>query len=232
MQIIAHRGVSAHHFENTLESISSALQLDIHGVEVDVHEIKNGFVIFHDFTLERVTSNTKEICSMTIEELSQIRLPNNNKVPTLSELFRVIKGKVPVNLEIKAIRNYQALVDALVDYVYQTHGIVILSSFDHFIVRQLQLCVRQTRIGNHIRFGALIAHLPLNYSQYSVELDADIAAIDAYLVNKKFVEHAHKYDKEVWCYTVNCPEQARRLKNIGVDAIFTNDPELMLNELT
>lgn len=76
-----------------------------------------------------------------------------------------------------------------------------------------------------------MAHLPTNYAQYAIELETDIAAIDAYLVDKHFVQHAHSYNKEVWCYTVNTIEKAAELSEMGVDAIFTNDPALMIDDL-
>lgn len=206
--------------------------LNIQGIEVDVHQVKDGFVIFHDFTLERLTGVKKEISCMSIEELNSMRLRGNHKIPTLSELLSLVDGKLPINLEIKTLQNYSAFIQILTNYIHQTNGQVILSSFNHFIIQQLQSNIRQSTIRNNLKFGALVAHLPLLYSHFSVELEVDIAAIDADLVNNNFVRHAHQHDKEVWCYTVNCPIQAKRLRDIGVDAIFSNDPELMLSELS
>jgi glycerophosphoryl diester phosphodiesterase len=64
-------------------------------------------------------------------------------------------------------------------------------------------------------------------SQYAVELQVDIAAIDAKLVSPEFVVHAHMYNLDVWCYTVNFERDFTKLRDMGVDAVFSNDPALL-----
>lgn len=231
MQIIAHRGVSAYHHENTIESINAALSLDIQGIEIDIHQVEDEFVVFHDFSLKRLTGEEAELSTLTIAGVKEIKLDGGHFIPTLDEVFDLVNGKVMLNLEIKAITNIKNLINKVNEYAYKTNGDIVISAFNHVLLRNLQQAARNTRLPACTKFGALIAHLPTNYAQYAIELETDIAAIDAYLVDKSFVQHAHSYNKEVWCYTVNTIEKAMELSEMGVDAIFTNDPSLMINNL-
>ena len=58
-QIIGHRGACGYAPENTLESISTAADMGIDWVELDVKLTSDDVpIIFHDDNLERVTSGS------------------------------------------------------------------------------------------------------------------------------------------------------------------------------
>ena len=59
---IGNRGAKGHMAENTLESIKKALALGVDGIDIDVHRCASGqLVVFHDFTLDRMTNGTGEV---------------------------------------------------------------------------------------------------------------------------------------------------------------------------
>jgi glycerophosphoryl diester phosphodiesterase len=65
-----HRGAKGYLIENTVESILKAIELGVDGIEVDVHKCKSGeLVVFHDFTVDRLTNGTGEISNFTLKEL-------------------------------------------------------------------------------------------------------------------------------------------------------------------
>jgi glycerophosphoryl diester phosphodiesterase len=49
-------------------------------------------------------------------------------------------------------------------------------------------------------------------------------------VTEKFVEHAHKHGIKVYAWTVNDPAEMRKLFEMGVDGIFSDDPATALKE--
>ena len=75
-----------------------------------------------------------------------------------------------------------------------------------------------------INYAALIAHLPADYAGYAQKLGVKCAAIDCELVDRSFVEDAHNKDLEVWSYTVNNHTSLKKMLDLGVDGIFTDDP--------
>jgi glycerophosphoryl diester phosphodiesterase len=145
----------------------------------------------------------------------------------LAEVFALVKGQVPLNLELKDVVNAETLLDLVQQYMQTHNGEVILSSFDHPLLAKIKDSLQDRSINTKIKVGALVAHTPLNHAEYALALGANIAAIDAYLVDAEFVQHAHTHGLKVWCYTVNCNTMLQRMIKLGVDAIFTNDPGLM-----
>lgn len=227
MHIIAHRGVSAHYHENTILAFEKALEIGVYGIEVDLHQIEDKFFIFHDFHLDRLVNKRGNLADLSLDQIASIRLQQEHKIPTLVELFDLVKGSCMLNLELKEITQPTLLVEHITQYIYQYEGDIVISSFNHHLIDKLQKLFRDSRVVNKIKFAALIAHLPLDLAQYAVNLQVDIAAIDTELVNAEFVEHAHKHNIDVWSYTVNFEKEFKELSEMGIDAVFSNDPGLL-----
>ena len=232
MKIFAHRGLSSHYHENTLEAFEKAIEEGVDGIEFDLHQVENEFVIFHDFTLERLNGDATLLNQLSLDQVQNIVLTGDHRIPLLQDIFALVKGKVPLNLELKAIDDIDALLSLVVDYIYTHDGEVIFSSFNHPLLRSLSEGLRNTRIQNKVTTGALIGHSPIDNAAYAVNLGADIAAIDVHLVTPEFVQNAHQFNLEVWCYTVNSKDVLARLLDMGVDAVFSNDPALMKEGLS
>ena len=70
--LTAHRGWRSKYPENTMISFRKALELDIDGVEMDVHMTKDyRIVVCHDPTLERTTDMNGTIYEMTLDEIKK-----------------------------------------------------------------------------------------------------------------------------------------------------------------
>ena len=232
MEILAHRGLSAHYHENSLEAFDKALELNILGIECDLHQIENDLVVFHDFQLNRLLKRSGFLSDLSLNELSKMTLSNSQGVPRLSELLALVEGQCILNLEVKQLDDPALLIKQITPYLYQyENATIVLSSFNHPLLKRLQEAVRSTRFGSRIKFGALIAHLPTNLAQYAIDLEVDIAAISVEMITKEFVEHAHMYNLDVWSYTINTKKELFALLEMGVDAVFSNDPALMQNYL-
>jgi glycerophosphoryl diester phosphodiesterase len=231
MHIIAHRGVSAHYHENTILAFEKALEIGVYGIELDIHQIEDEFIIFHDFQLDRLTQTRGDLRDLSLARVLELRLKEGHKLPILDELFSLVKGECMLNLELKYVTNPKLLADRIAQYLsdYRDHANanVVISSFNHPLLEKMQHLLKNVDVKNRIKFGALVAHLPVNMAQYAIDLNADIAAIDAELVSNEFVEHAHANNLEVWSYTVNFEKGFKELQAMGVDAVFSNDPELL-----
>jgi glycerophosphoryl diester phosphodiesterase len=232
MKIIAHRGVSAYYHENTLLAFQKALELGVYAIEVDLHQVEDQFAIFHDFELDRLANTRADLADLSLRELADVRLEGGLKIPLLPELFDLVQGKTVLNLELKYVKHPQDLIAQVSHYIDQFNGEVVISSFNHPLLLQIQALLRNAGLHQNIKIAALVGHLPIDNAHYARSLGADIAAIDAALVTKDFVEHAHQQNMQVWCYTVNYEKGFRNLKTMGVDAVFSNDPALMASLLT
>ena len=98
---IGHRGVKAYCAENTIASVKKALELDVDGIEIDIHRCASGeLVVFHDFTLDRMTNGTGEIHKKTWAELQSFEVSEGHKIPKLEEVLDVINKSCLINIEL------------------------------------------------------------------------------------------------------------------------------------
>jgi glycerophosphoryl diester phosphodiesterase len=104
--VIAHRGDWRNFPENSLEGFSSAIEMGVDMVEMDVAKTKdNQLVIMHDKTLDRTTNGKGLVSDWTLDALRKLYLKDGlgietkYKIPTLEEALIVCKGKALVNLD-------------------------------------------------------------------------------------------------------------------------------------
>ncbi len=104
----AHRGLHGTRLvENSRAAISAAVEAG-YGIELDVQFSLDGAAfVFHDFSLERLTGESGQLRHMSSRDLAQITLTGTDEtIPKLDEILRLINGRVPVLIELKAIEGH------------------------------------------------------------------------------------------------------------------------------
>ena len=139
--------------ENSLPAISYAIESGTDIVEIDVRCTSDGkLVVMHDNTVDRTTSGTGSLSSMTLEDIRKFSLRDNDgvlttyKVPTLEEVLLAGKGKVFFNLD---IANKNVPVSSLADLLKKlnmTDQVLLYVSTDRnlaydLIVRESSLLI-------------------------------------------------------------------------------------------
>jgi glycerophosphoryl diester phosphodiesterase len=113
VMVIAHRACWRLGPENSLQAIDGCVGLGVDMVEIDVRRSKDGhLMLMHDDTVDRTTNGSGPIEEMTLEEIGELRLREGaggeeaalteKRVPTLEQALLASKGKILVNLDMKA----------------------------------------------------------------------------------------------------------------------------------
>ena len=102
---IAHRALhdrAAGRLENSPAAISAAIDAGF-GIEIDVQLSCDGHaMVFHDYTLARLTDAKGPLRAQTADYLRQIRLSGMQEtIPTLADVLTLVRGRVPLLIEIK-----------------------------------------------------------------------------------------------------------------------------------
>jgi len=102
---IAHRALHdlAHGVpENSRTAVQRAVRAG-YGIEIDVQLSADGrAVVFHDYTLERLTHATGPVATRTARELSDLTLKGSeDRIPLLTDILELVGGQVPLLVEIK-----------------------------------------------------------------------------------------------------------------------------------
>ena len=105
--ILAHRGLTSKHLENTLEAFLAAFESGADGIEFDVQLSEDLVpVVFHDDNLKRLSSCHKDIDKVNRLDLENIILTsskynNNYYIPLLSEVLLTLPKDKILNIELK-----------------------------------------------------------------------------------------------------------------------------------
>ena len=230
--IVAHRGDSANAPENTLASFRLALANGADGIELDVmFSADQKLVVIHDDTLDRTTNGHGLVGATPSDAIRELDAGSRfgekfkgEPVPLLDEVFAEFGGKFLINVELK---NYKTPKDQLPDFVValiKKHGLsesVMLSSFNG---RNLP---RAKTLAPEIRTGLLTLPGILGLPMRGV-LGRRYAADDLHPfhrdVSARLVQSRHNLGQRVNVWTVDEPEDLRRMQSFGVDMIICNDP--------
>jgi glycerophosphoryl diester phosphodiesterase len=232
--IFAHRGASAHAPENTLAAFELALTQNADAIELDVKLSSDGqAVVIHDATLDRTTSRPGRVKDCSLAELQSLDAGSffsekyrGEKIPTLEQVFEAVGKKTFINVE---LTNYTTPRDSLVETVctlVKKFGLqerVLFSSFFASNLAKAQAHLPDVPRGL-LAFdgllGAWARSFGFNFGKYH--------ALHPYLkdVTPQQVQRVHRLKRRIHVWTVNAAEDMRRLFHWGVDAIFTDDPQL------
>lgn len=127
--IIAHRGTHDNQkvYENTLEAFHLAAKQGL-TIELDIRLTKDKqIVVFHDSNTKRLTKQDKVVEESTYEELNK---QNIFHIPLLQEVLTQVKGKVPLLIEIKPIKNIEELEINLMKLLTKYKGEYAIQSFN------------------------------------------------------------------------------------------------------
>ena len=132
--LYAHRGLhdnSSDAPENSMAAFRKAVEAG-YGIECDVQLTKDKVpVIFHDFTLKRVTGAEGKVIDYTYEELLQFNIcGSNEKIPRFADFLKLVDGKVPLIIELK-IEFKDLSVCPIVDKMLRDYkGVYCIESFN------------------------------------------------------------------------------------------------------
>jgi glycerophosphoryl diester phosphodiesterase len=236
----AHRGARAIAPENTLPAFQAALDLGVDGIELDVQRSRDGvLVVMHDFTVDRTTNGCGRVVDLTLAELKELDAGESfdarfreTRVPTLDEVLDLIGDRCAVNVEIKSV-DYRGgeEVDAVAALVKarNLYDQILISSFNPIAL------IKMRHVDDRVRLGLLYAHeLPGYLMQaWLGELMCPEALHPHHtLVDEAYMERTRAIGKTVNVWTVNVVAEASRLHRLGVDAIISDVPDVILPGLS
>ena len=224
---IAHRGAMGHAPENTLASIQKALELGAKSIEIDVYSVNGDLLVIHDERLERTTNGKGKLWEHDFGYLRSLDAGQGERIPTLAEVCAEIDGKACLNIELKGhnvatdvVHFINTMTDPAISCWRREQ--LLISSFDHHALQQVK------KLDSSLAIAALGYSIPLHYARYGQELGAIAVNPSLELITQDYVDDAHARGLKVYVYTVNEPEDIQAMADLGVDGVFTNYPERVL----
>ncbi len=210
--------------ENTLRSFETALSLGVDAVEFDVRLCGSGeVVVLHDATLERTTNGAGYLCDMPLCELRKLDAGKGEKVPLLSEVLDLLRGKAVANIEIKehaAVGPVCAMLRQRLRGRKWKGDDFLISSYRSDDLEEL----RQSSLP--IKYAPLLGegasprrvHEAAQKGAWAVHLEAEY-------FSPEYVAHAHRNAVKLLVHVVNEVEEMQSLKAAGVHGVITDYPD-------
>ncbi|WAP67739.1 glycerophosphodiester phosphodiesterase [Jiella pelagia] len=102
VSIIAHRGFSARHRENSPQAWHAAIEAGADFVEVDIRMTSDGVLVCsHDADLGRIAGRPEAIATTAAADLARIVVAGAAATPTLDELFATLPVEQPILFDVK-----------------------------------------------------------------------------------------------------------------------------------
>ena len=216
-----------------MAAFAAAVALGYRYVETDVHATVDGVLLaFHDHTLDRVTDMTGEIGSLSYTAVRGARV-GTEPIARLEDVL----GTWP-DLRVHVDAKHLAAARPLMATLDRTgaHDRVCIGSFSDRTVRALRrlshgrvctwmgraeiLALRLASLGVPVpRSSAGCTQVPVRHSRLP-------------LVDRRFVDAAHRRDVDVHVWTINDRPEMERLLDLGVDAILSDRPTLLKEVFT
>jgi glycerophosphoryl diester phosphodiesterase len=229
--VVAHRGASVEQPENTIPAFEAAIEAGADAVEFDVRMTADGHaVVMHDAEVSRTTDGTGLVSEMTLEDIRGLA------VPTLRETLECLAGRAAADIEIKNLPgepdftpDREAAVEATLAALDSVGfaGQVIISSFNPASIAQSRSLRPDVPTGllTEYEVGAEEALTRARVHGHPWVLPFVLKVLEA---GDGFADRVHAGGALLGVWIADDPETARRLFELGVDAVATNDPRAIV----
>lgn len=258
MDIICYAAGKGEFPENTIEAIKNCQSADLNWwIEIDLQLTKdNKIVLCHDANLKRTTGINKRVDSLSLLEIKLLNAAYNFKVkdkfiyreskipiPTLEEVFTLFSStKFILDIQTKNDLIVYELI-SLLEKHRKGNSFVIVSKFYSIIKAfkkkkvnyvfgasklevKLLILVTLLKLENFFPFSANILMIPIFYN-------------NKLLLKPRILEFVKSKNLKLWVWltegskveTINSKILVNKLKQKGVDGIFTSCPQKIKLEL-
>ena len=220
-----------------MAAFAAAAFLPVEGVELDVHLTKDGeVVVIHDESIHRTSNGKGYVKDYTLSELKRYDFGSwfhkrfaLESIPTLREVLELFEGSEKiVNIELKNdVFDYPELEEKVIEEIKRLgmEKQIIISSFNHRAIAKV------ARLAPQIENAALCGKVIENIASYQQNLPTHALHVRRTIVETNSVKEAIQKGSVVRVWTVNKTKYIKDLKEAGVDAIFTDEPEKMFDYL-
>ncbi|MWB97821.1 glycerophosphodiester phosphodiesterase [Agromyces sp. MMS17-SY077] len=231
-RVLAHRGLALESPENTVGAFAAALSAGADSLETDVHASRDGVaIVSHDPDLERVAGRRGRIGDFTVIQLASIDLGGGEHPERLEDVL-VRFPDARFNIDVKQEAALGPAIEAVL--AADAADRVLLTSFDDG--RRMRLAERLPGVATSGGRRAVILCLVGSWFGSTALVRAGLRGAGALqvperagflrIVSARFLRIVHRAGAEVHVWTVNDPEDMRRLLDLGVDGLVTDRCDL------
>ena len=215
---IAHRGLHSNAnniYENTKESFLAAVN-ENYAIECDVvlskdHEV----VVFHDENLKRLCNLDKNVSSLTMNELRNLKIyESSSNIISLDEMLHIVSAHVPIIIEIKG--KFTPFIEERIQEIIRSYkGPIALKTFNLKSVEWLIKFLPYV-------YKGLVIDSNTNNFEAILDLNIDFVSCDIEFIESNLVDRLKKKGLPIITWTVDNEDKKKKANLIADNIIFEN----------
>ncbi len=231
-KLIAHRGNTKNHPENTLSAFQAALESGADAIELDIHMTSDGeLIVHHDYYLGSPDNGEGRIFERDLLYIQSLKIGETEKIPTLAEAFEVIGKKLRYEIELKGFSEELLLKTINLVKEYDLTGFIEFTSPHVYMLSSLKALEPSLKTGTFI--PPLPGWMDKKLGQILAISNARLGGIDVLhcpleMIDREFIREAHENHLIVHAADCDTKENLQVAFNMGVDQVSTNEIELAL----
>jgi glycerophosphoryl diester phosphodiesterase len=230
--VCAHRGRSGVYPENTMAAYKAAVEVGADFMELDVRATADGEIVcIHDATVDRTTDGSGEVAQMALSEVRALDAGAwigdqhaGERIPLLAEVLEQIAPRLVVDIEIKQ----RGIAQRVAEVIRETDAIrhVTVVSFDEDDLQAAKaaepslacgLITSWTEDASMEDARALVTS--------ALEAGANFISCSHRNLTQGLVRECHLMGLLVMAWTMDEPEDIRRMIEMQADGLVSNYPE-------
>ena len=254
IKVVAHRGDSKFYPENSKPAFQSAIDLGVDIIETDVHISSDGVIfVWHDDNTEKIDGSLVPIYERSWQELSAldsgiIYTKDDGSKPFAGQGLALMKfedvlkdfPEARFNVDLKDER--EDLVKGFYRILEENDAFdrVVVASFstDNLKgIRKLSERVITSYGRSEVKKGVVLSKLGLlsllgRFIYKNPLIQVPVTSGKTRVVTQSYIKALHKIGVKIQVWTINDEDEMRRLLDMGVDGIMTDDPRLLLKVIS
>ncbi len=226
-RFIAHRGFHKNQVipENSIESFKEAI-LNNYAIELDINITKdNQIIVFHDENLYRLCGIKENIENINYSFLKGLKLYGSDEyIPLFEEVLALVKGKVPLIIEIKRHKELGVLESFLIDLLNNYKGEYFICSFEKDILHYFKLN------NPNLKRGLIFESLPLKFQKYNKTIflykffktKPNFISLNYQLISSSIYKFCIQRDISILAWTIKTKKECKKVDTKVDGIIFEN----------
>ena len=212
LKIIGHRGARGLAPENTITGLLKALEYKVDMIEFDVRVSKDGVaVLHHNRTLQDASGNKLGIEQHTYGELKE----HKTDLTTLDDALKTISGKTLLYIEVKRNVPIKPIVQTLKNY---KHKFFLASKSQKTLLELHHALPNVPKIVTEPWSGIRAIYR-------AEQLGTKTLSMNQLFLWSGFIATMKHRGYELYTYTLNDPQKAKRWAKYGLSGLVTDFPD-------
>lgn len=217
-RIIAHRAGGSEAFENSLEGIRKAVQLDIYGSEIDIQRTKDDhYILNHDNDFKRLYNDPHSSIQLELAQIEELteKVAGVPKIATLEESLDTAKGKIVLFIELKGNSADKRMADDAVKMIREKDMVdeCVLISLKYDLITYIESAYPEIKT----------AYLTFAVFGDVKELNCDYIGLEEEAASREAIRSIHSGNKKVLVWTVNERSSQKHFLLSEADYLITDN---------